>query len=180
MQRHALLYDEHIRLGEDYAFYLRALLLGASFRLVSACGYVAVERPDSLSARHSAEDLRRIMAFDDSMLEAGLPLSASQRGALARHRAAMRNKFVYADALEKRKARGLAAGLARLTRSPAALPHVIAETARAKTHAVLSRLRPKFAPEQHRPRFLIGLPGAQFADIRPQTHHNGARMVETL
>jgi succinoglycan biosynthesis protein ExoU len=172
MRRHALLYDENIRLGEDYAFYLRALLHGAAFRLVSACGYVAVERPDSLSSTHSADDLRRMVVFDEAVLQSHPQLPASQRRALDRHRAATRNKFVYAAALEKKQANGLASGLAWLARWPAALPYVLTETLRAKTHALRRRFSPNLDAEPRNPRFLIGLPDAHFADIRPLAAHD--------
>ena len=171
MRRHALLYDEKIRLGEDYAFYLQALLHGAKFRLVSACGYVAVERSDSLSSRHTAGDLRRMLAFDEAILRDHSHIPPAERRALDKHRAAIRNKFVYAAALENKQANGLASGLACLARSPAALPYVFAETLRAKSLALRRRLGPSFAAEPHHLRFLIGLPDAQFADIRPLAAH---------
>ena len=171
MRRHALHYDEHIRLGEDYAFYLQALLYGAKFRLVSACGYVAVERSDSLSSRHSADDLRRIVAFDETILRGYSHIPAAERRALDQHRAATRNKFVYASALEKKQANGLASGLACLARSPAALPHVFAETLRAKAEALRRRFSPGSAAEPRHLRFLIGLPEAQFANVQPLVAH---------
>lgn len=167
MRRHALLYDEHIRLGEDYAFYLRALLHGARFRLVSASGYVAVERPDSLSSTHRAADLGRLLAFDEAVLRSHPALPRAQRQAIRQHRAAMRNKFAYAAALEAKQARGLASGLACLARWPAAVPHALAETFRAKASALRQRLGPRLAPEGRRLRFLIGLPDAHFTNIRP-------------
>ena len=170
MRRYALLYDENIRLGEDYAFYLRALLHGAKFRLVSACGYVAVERSDSLSSRHCADDLRRMMVFDEATLQGNSHMPAAQRRALDKHRAATRNKFVYAAALEKKQTNGLASGLAWLARSPAALPYVFAETLRAKTHALRRRLSPNFVAEPRHPRFLIGLPDARLSAAREGAH----------
>ena len=168
MRRHALAYDDDIRLGEDYAFYLRALLHGAIFRLVSACGYVAVERSDSLSARHCAGDLRRLVAFDEAILRAYPAMPAAQRRAVEKHRAASWKKFVYAAALEAKQAHGFASGLAYLARSPAALPHVFGQTFRAKAGALRRRVIPGFVPEPHGLRFLIGLPNAQFAAIGPQ------------
>jgi glycosyltransferase involved in cell wall biosynthesis len=167
MRRHALAYDDEIRLGEDYAFYLRALLHGAIFRLVSACGYVAVERSDSLSARHCAGDLRRLAAFDEAILRAYPAMPAAQRRAIGRHRAATWSKFVYAAALETKQAHGFASGLAYLARSPAALPHVFGQTLRAKAGALRRRLIPGFVPEPNGLRFLVGLPNAQFAAIGP-------------
>jgi len=42
---------------------------------------------------------------------------------------------------------------------------------RAKTGALRRHLSPRFAPEGHRLRFLIGLPDAQFTNIRPLAAH---------
>lgn len=64
-----LRYDETLRLGEDYAFYARALLVGARFVLVEALGYVALERPDSISAQHTIEDLQALWTFDRDLLK---------------------------------------------------------------------------------------------------------------
>jgi succinoglycan biosynthesis protein ExoU len=167
MRVHGLLYDETIRLGEDYAFYVSALLQGARFQLVSACGYVAVERQDSLSSRHSAEDLRRIVQFDDAVLPAIPSMAIRDRRALIRHRNATWRKFAYAAALEARKRDGFAAGLNWLARMPAAIPYVMSETLRAKTKMLRHRLDGGAAPETQGLRFLIGLPETRFADVRP-------------
>ncbi len=44
LDRNGLRYDETLRLGEDYALYVQALIAGAVFKVAGACGYVAVER----------------------------------------------------------------------------------------------------------------------------------------
>src|SRR6185437_13753336 len=49
LQEHHLAYDESLRLGEDFVIYAQALARGARFRLIPPCGYVAVERPASIS-----------------------------------------------------------------------------------------------------------------------------------
>jgi len=165
MRRHGLAYDETLRLGEDYAFYVRALIAGARFKLVSACGYVAVERPDSLSSRHSAADLRRIADFDAAMLAEAPALSRGERAALAAHRSATWRKFVYGAALDLKRERGMGAALAMLAASPASLPYVLAETARAKRDALIRRMRPE-GRRNNGLRLLIGLPGAELADVR--------------
>jgi len=58
IKKHQLSYKEDMRLGEDFEFYSRLLSHGAKFILVEACGYVAMVRDDSLSAKHSVDDLR--------------------------------------------------------------------------------------------------------------------------
>ncbi|MEO1544062.1 MAG: glycosyltransferase family 2 protein [Pseudomonadota bacterium] len=60
LEKHKLRYDEDLKLGEDVLFYATALLEGARFKLVEACGYYAVERADSLSSRHGTDDLTRL------------------------------------------------------------------------------------------------------------------------
>jgi succinoglycan biosynthesis protein ExoU len=175
MRRHQLLYDENIRLGEDYAFYVRALMRGARFRIVSACGYVAVERPDSLSARHSAADLEQMMLFDRDILASSEPLSDDGRAALEAHRAALWRKTTYAAALEAKRAHGLAAGLALLAGSPAVLPYVAAETVRAKSSVLRARLGGD-GGDRRELRLLMGLPGARL-DVRSQSPQPSADFV---
>jgi succinoglycan biosynthesis protein ExoU len=64
LETHSLRYDESLRLGEDYALYARCLALGARFLVVPAQGYISAGRTDSLSARHSKEDLERLRDSD--------------------------------------------------------------------------------------------------------------------
>ncbi|WP_170937248.1 MULTISPECIES: glycosyltransferase [Rhodomicrobium] len=164
IDQHGLAYDEGLRLGEDYALYVQALLCGARFRLVSACGYVAVERHDSLSSRHSAEDLRRIAAFDDAILATHTGLAAPERRALLRHRAATEKKYLHGLMLDRKREKGLRAGLGVLAEHPGALPYILAETARAKRHAMIRRLRPGIGEAPPTPRFLVGFPNTRFCE----------------
>lgn len=68
LKQHMMQYDETLRLGEDYALYARMLAAGARMLLVPAQGYVSVVRPDSLSALHSEQDLRRLRDSDVGLL----------------------------------------------------------------------------------------------------------------
>jgi succinoglycan biosynthesis protein ExoU len=81
---HGLRYDESLRLGEDYALYARALALHARFVIISACGYVSVVRPDSMSGHHTLEDLERLRDVD---LDLGgmKELTKSEKEAIGRH-----------------------------------------------------------------------------------------------
>jgi succinoglycan biosynthesis protein ExoU len=80
---HALRYDETLRFGEDYVLYARALAAGARFLLIPMAGYVAVERADSLSARHSRRDLEVLRDRVCEMM-AMSHLTLSDREALAK------------------------------------------------------------------------------------------------
>jgi hypothetical protein len=57
---HHLRYQAHMRLGEDFEFYARALGLGARLLLVPAQGYVSVVRSNSLIHCHTIADLRHL------------------------------------------------------------------------------------------------------------------------
>ena len=117
LQSHALRYDETLRLGEDYALYTQALIAGARFCVLGARGYVAIQRGTSISARHTASDLKRIAEFDEQCLTGGGELSVSERAALVAHRTATLRKCHYREVLDCKKARGCCRHLACSARS---------------------------------------------------------------
>ena len=83
IEGHGLRYDERLRLGEDYALYARALAAGARFILAPAAGYVSLMRADSLSARHSRQDLERLRDSDCELM-ALETLTARERRAVVK------------------------------------------------------------------------------------------------
>jgi succinoglycan biosynthesis protein ExoU len=137
IDKHGLRYDETLRLGEDYAFYTAALMAGARFRLVGACGYIAVERASSLSGRHTGLDLERLVTFDDHVLSQGAALSAQERAAVLAHRRATARKVDHRAILERKRQSGRLAALAMLVQMPSSAAYILAETVRAKTGALL-------------------------------------------
>jgi len=114
LRQHGLAYDERLRLGEDYEFYARALARGARMVLLPPRGYVAVERPDSLSGRHSEEDLRRLRDTGPG-LTGSKPLSAGERRALRRHAASVDRRLQWRLMINAVKARDLPAALRTFT-----------------------------------------------------------------
>jgi succinoglycan biosynthesis protein ExoU len=84
LDAHCLRYQEHMRLGEDYELYARALACGARLLLVPPQGYVSVVRAQSLSGQHSENDLQQLRDCDKS-LEALPQLNAQEKAALHRH-----------------------------------------------------------------------------------------------
>src|SRR5262249_26344203 len=104
VDRHRLRYDESLRLGEDYAFYARALALGARFLVVPAAGYVSVVRTDSLSARHSRQDLERLRDSNTALL-AWPHLTAEERQALREHRESVDCRVQWLVVIEAVKSR---------------------------------------------------------------------------
>jgi succinoglycan biosynthesis protein ExoU len=136
LRKHALRYDEHLRLGEDYALYTKALMAGARFCVVGARGYVATQRQGSISARHSAQDLARIAQFDEQCLATASGLSAREQAALAAHRTATLRKFRYRAVLDTKKARGLLPAVGMLVSNPSSLPFIASETISTKAASV--------------------------------------------
>lgn len=120
LRDHGLLYDETLRLGEDYEFYARALALGARMTLLPAQGYVAVERANSLSGRHSEDDLRRLRDCDRA-LAALRPFSAAERRALAAHAASVDARLQWRLLINAVKARDPVAAVRTFTSPDVAL-----------------------------------------------------------
>lgn len=145
-----LRYDTRLRLGEDYALYVEALAAGAVFAVTAPCGYVAVERSDSLSAQHRTDDLAAIVAFDDALL-ARPALDPRTRAALRAHRDATMKRWQHRRVLDRRRTQGYAAALRTLLGAPRAWRYILSATLRAK---VLRRIPvPERAPG---PRLLLG------------------------
>ena len=117
LDRHGLRYDEGLRLGEDYALYARALASGARFRLVQAAGYVSVMRADSLSARHSKQDLERLRDSDCELM-AITTLTLRERRALNAHYLSVDCRVQWLTVIEAFKSRHLVEFLTPFLRSP--------------------------------------------------------------
>lgn len=164
LKRHGIAYREDLRLGEDYALYVEALLAGAVFQLAGPCGYVAVELAGSLSSRHRTEDLRQLLAFDDEVLRDGR-LNLAERAALLCHRRQIRCRLIHREVLDEARTKGRAAALCRLSQTPTAIPHVLSQTLRDKTRIIASRFGGAASPRSPAPRLLIGamplLPGCE-------------------
>ena len=156
LDQHGLQYNEELRLGEDYALYVRALMAGARFRVVPACGYVAVERNTSISALHSPEDLKRIAEFDSKCLAAA-KLTGEERAAIAEHRNATQQKCDHRTVLEVKRERGFISALGALLRMQGSRTFIMSETLRAKTAAFLFLLGLR-RQSTSGVRFLIGPP----------------------
>jgi succinoglycan biosynthesis protein ExoU len=116
LEQHGLAYDPRLRLGEDFDLYARMLLVGARFRIIAACGYVAVERENSLSACHSAADLEALVAADKRML--AMPLSSEAREVLIAHHDQCAARWHHRRFLDAKRERGLLRALADNAGSP--------------------------------------------------------------
>jgi succinoglycan biosynthesis protein ExoU len=128
LESHHLAYDPALRLGEDFVLYATALALGAKFKILPPCGYVAVERASSISGSHGAAELRALVEASRRM-EAMLHLSPDERQALREHRAHVADKLALREFLDAKRAAGLRGAAAVLARRPAATPYIVSTIA---------------------------------------------------
>lgn len=154
LQQHAIGYDERLRLGEDFELYARMLALGARFGLRRECGYVAVERGDSLSVHHRAKDLLAQVRADDRLLL--LPLSDEEKTALLRHRAALLGKWHHREFLSQKRQIGSGRAVARSLANPRKLLDAALGIARDKLSAITA-VRKAATADRPRRRFLMPL-----------------------
>ena len=118
LDEHGLRYLETLRLGEDYALYARALADGARFRIIPTAGYVAVERRDSLSSRHTRRDLE-VLRNSDRELMAMNQLTPPERDAVAKHYADVDRRAQWLVLVEALQSHNYPRFLSTLFRSPA-------------------------------------------------------------
>jgi succinoglycan biosynthesis protein ExoU len=141
LERHRLRYAEDVRLGEDYLLYLEALIAGARFRLVGACGYVAVERSASLSGAHGAADHGRMIAADTALLARTGGMPDLQR-ALRAHRAMVQRKLDHCLILEISRNQGRLIALLHLIRVPGSAWAILGATLRGRVGTVEQKSEP--------------------------------------
>lgn len=116
LERHGLHYDEALRFAEDFAFYLACFGAGARCYLTRQPLYRYRLRADSLTARHSIDDLRRLQAVDRRLVgHARLSQQPGFSAALRRHRRSIDQRLQWRVVIDEVKRgawlRALAAGL---------------------------------------------------------------------
>jgi len=147
LEEMGLRYHEDVRLGEDYLLYAEVLAKGGIVALTEAGGYVAVERPESLSGRHRTEDLARLMEAARAL--ASHPrIAPADRAILHRHAASVEAKHAHRRFLDdKARTNVLQATVPLLTR-----PDLLLGVARA---VVRDKVRPPAPVRDPRPRLLF-------------------------
>jgi succinoglycan biosynthesis protein ExoU len=135
-----LSYDESLRLGEDYVLYAQALLRGGRFRLLPACGYVAVDQPDSLSRKHGSVELAALAEADRRLIAEARARVPTAVPVLEAHRLEVRLKLNHRLALDA-KARGDWREVVRcLLRSPETTSYILRSTINAKFRGARERM----------------------------------------
>jgi succinoglycan biosynthesis protein ExoU len=166
-----LRHNEAVRIGEDFLLYAEALARGARFRLARNAGYVAVMRSHSLSARHGADDLARLLEADIGLLD--LPeLSDADLRVLLRHIRQVHCKLTYRRALDAKAKGGIVAGLAVGFGDWTTLPYLIRET-------VLARLPPP-RPEPLPSTAAVAPSAAEAGTNRPKAQTEAQTEAQTL
>lgn len=106
LDRHGLRYDPALRLGEDFVLYLDMLTRGARFSVLPDVGYVARVRADSLSGRHSADDLGNLYRASRGF-ENRIGTEPDTRDAMRRYLASLRARYLLHAFLEIKRREGL-------------------------------------------------------------------------
>ena len=117
LDQYKLRYDERLRLGEDYALYAKALAFGAKFLVTPAFGYVSQPRPDSLSARHTKQDLEKLRDVDKELASI-TALSDRDRRALRGHYRSVDGRVQWLGVIDAFKRRDPTGFLWPFVRSP--------------------------------------------------------------
>ena len=138
---HGLKYDECLRLGEDYTLCVRALIAGARFLIVPINGYASVWRPDSLSGRHSKQDLERLRDTDAEIV-ATSNLNRAAQHALRRHYSSIDARVQWLNVIDAFKARQHAEILRAFLRSPVVSKFVALRLLEELCRRGLRRFRP--------------------------------------
>lgn len=127
--QHELRYEPRNRYGEDFLFYLAALMCGANWWLTPLALYRYTVRSGSLTEVQSAADLSRIRLAEQRLLdEAQIWIDPPLKRALHRHKAGIERRYYYRAFTDALKARAFSSAAALLFDSTASLRHIILES----------------------------------------------------
>lgn len=121
LRRHAIRYDEHLKIGEDFLIVAHALAHGARCVVEPSIGYCYRLRDGSISKNLTCEHLGA-MILADRRFEEEHDLGLQERKALARRLRKMRNAEAFVSAVDQIKNGALLKGFATVLSRPAALP----------------------------------------------------------
>jgi succinoglycan biosynthesis protein ExoU len=157
LDEHKLRYDERVRLGEDFLLYVELLRRDARFMLAGVVGYVAVERSDSLSARHTTEDLKALLGAEQAIVGT-LPTGSREAHVMARRIAETDAKYGLRAFLQVKQQTGLRGALAWLGKRPGRWRRVTMGVLSDKLRAAQTKFRSRPVPSAT-PRRLLSCAG---------------------
>lgn len=148
MKEHNLAYAEECRLGEDFLFYAEALMRGAVYSVVPHCGYAALVRENSLSGRHSLEDLKALRARELQLYRSP-DLGTVERKLLKRRARSTLRRIHHREVLARKAASGSLIGAAVGITRPTSLVDIFLDRMRSTGVSSVPKLpRPLLLAEQ--------------------------------
>ena len=105
LEAKGLRYDESLRFAEDFAFYLSCFSAGGRFYLLQEPLYRYRLRGDSLTARHSTDDLRRLQRVDEGLLRQAGEVPPEYLAALKRHKQSIDQRLQWRVVIDEVKRR---------------------------------------------------------------------------
>jgi succinoglycan biosynthesis protein ExoO/succinoglycan biosynthesis protein ExoU len=131
LENHGLRYDETLRFGEDFTFYVACLTAGASWWVTPEPMYRYLIRSGSLTESQASKDLDRLRRLDRELLaDPAVRADARLTRAVRGHARKLDRNFYYRAFTDAVKARRWAAAMAVLTDSVSAVPLIALECLR--------------------------------------------------
>jgi succinoglycan biosynthesis protein ExoO len=141
LRRHALRYDETLRIGEDFHLVLDCLALGARYLRHASAGYLYTSRPGSISHRLRAPDVRAMIDADLRFLARfGDHLTPAEAAAARAHLRSLLDGAAFIRMVDSIKLHRPAELLGHVVRHPRAVRHFSMPL-----RAALARLRGRAA-----------------------------------
>jgi succinoglycan biosynthesis protein ExoO len=124
LRRHALRYDETLRIGEDFHLVLDCLALGARYLRHASAGYVYASRPGSISHRLRECDVRAMIDADlRFMARFGDHLAPAEAAAARAHLQSLLDGAAFVRMIDSIKLGRPAELLGHMVRHPRAVRH---------------------------------------------------------
>lgn len=162
--KHAIRYDEALRVAEDDALILACLGVDARYRLLPRPLYFYRKHGGSISHRLQTAHADRMKEASDRLLAAPALNSPATRMPLRRRAAAMRRAWAFTHLIEALRARRPARALGMLAAHPGAAVLLHMPIAGLWRKLVPGRRSPALAPFEQEGVLLLGGAGARFAD----------------
>lgn len=118
LNMHGIVYDESMRLAEDYDLYCRALSANAKFGLIDPCGYFSVDYPNSLSKAYASQQLRPIVDADINLLR-NSRLTREARRAIGEHKVFAHKQWAWVHLIEMIRKRDILGAIQTFAAPPA-------------------------------------------------------------